>query len=234
MQRAKWALDDDELERLKARAEYFGLDRAKYFETFRKAYLDVPEDLVDFLFKKSPGARNVVKEQIIILKAIENTPAKVVDAMKSTKIVVGGGGSAYDKKRDILYIAAGATLDEVYHEIGHLVEVKLVDEKKENELKKELFKNTTFSDIMTRTMHRTGGEPIVVFLVKNENLVSDYQGRIYIDNPNDAFNAKDELQINRLLEFISEPYREYMENPKSFKARYPAFYELLKDVIENG
>ena len=42
LQRAKWALDDDELERLKARAEYFGLDRAKDFEAFRKAYLKNP------------------------------------------------------------------------------------------------------------------------------------------------------------------------------------------------
>ena len=234
LQRAKWALDDDELERLKARAEYFGLDKAKDFETFRKAYLDVPDVLVDFLFKKAHGARNVVKEQIIILKAIENTPAKVVDAMKSTKIVVGGEGSAYDKKRDIMYIAAGATLDEVYHEIGHLVEVKLLDLEKVNELKKELFKDIDFSDIIPRTMHKTGGEPVEVFLVKNEKLVSEYQGRIYINNPKDSFNENGELQIDRLLEFISEPYKEYMEDPKSFKTRYPAFYELLKEVVENG
>lgn len=39
LQRARWALDDDELERLKARAEYFGLDKAKDFEAFRTAYL---------------------------------------------------------------------------------------------------------------------------------------------------------------------------------------------------
>lgn len=39
LQRAKWALDDDELERLKARAEYFGLGKAKDFEAFRTAYL---------------------------------------------------------------------------------------------------------------------------------------------------------------------------------------------------
>lgn len=234
LQRAKWALDDDELERLKARAEYFGLDKAKDFEAFRKAYLDVPDALVDFLFKKAPGAKNVVKEQITILKAIENTPAKVIDAMKSTRIVVGGDGSAYDKKQDILYIATGATLDEVYHEIGHLVEIKLLDLEKVNELKKELFKDTDFSDIIPRTMHKTGGDPVEVFLAKNEKLVSEYQGRIYIDNPKDAFNKNGELHIDRLLEFISEPYKEYMEDPDIFKTRYPAFYELLKEVVENG
>lgn len=39
MQRAKWALDDDELETLKKRAEYFGLDKTDSFNDFRQKYL---------------------------------------------------------------------------------------------------------------------------------------------------------------------------------------------------
>lgn len=39
MQRAKWALDDDELETLKKRAEYFGLDKTESFNDFRRKYL---------------------------------------------------------------------------------------------------------------------------------------------------------------------------------------------------
>lgn len=38
LQRAKWALDEEELETLKERAAYFGLDKAKDFDDFRKRY----------------------------------------------------------------------------------------------------------------------------------------------------------------------------------------------------
>ena len=49
----------------------------------------------------------------------------------------------------------------------------------------------------------------------------------------DAFDGKGDLRIDRMLEFISEPYREYMEAPESFKSKYPAFYELMKEALED-
>jgi len=39
LQRAKWALDDDELETLKKKAAYFGLDKTENFEEFKEKYL---------------------------------------------------------------------------------------------------------------------------------------------------------------------------------------------------
>ena len=39
--RARWALDEEELQTLKERAEYFGLDKTENFEEFREKYLDV-------------------------------------------------------------------------------------------------------------------------------------------------------------------------------------------------
>lgn len=42
--RARWALDDDELQTLKDRAEYFGLDKAKDFDDFKQKYLQAAEE----------------------------------------------------------------------------------------------------------------------------------------------------------------------------------------------
>ena len=39
LQRAKWALDDAELQTLKDRAAYFGLDKATTFDDYKKKYL---------------------------------------------------------------------------------------------------------------------------------------------------------------------------------------------------
>ncbi len=38
--RAKWALDEDELKRMQAKAEYFQLDKSDQFELFREKYLN--------------------------------------------------------------------------------------------------------------------------------------------------------------------------------------------------
>lgn len=43
-QRAKWALDEDELQTLKDRAAYFGLDKSKRFADFEKKYLKAADE----------------------------------------------------------------------------------------------------------------------------------------------------------------------------------------------
>lgn len=40
LQRARWALDDDELEHLQQRANYFGLDKSENFNDYRHKYLE--------------------------------------------------------------------------------------------------------------------------------------------------------------------------------------------------
>lgn len=44
LQRAKWALDDDELETLQKRAAYYGLDKTDNFDDFKKKYLNINTD----------------------------------------------------------------------------------------------------------------------------------------------------------------------------------------------
>ena len=42
LKRARWALDEDELEALKKRASYYNLDKTKSFEDYKKKYLKLP------------------------------------------------------------------------------------------------------------------------------------------------------------------------------------------------
>lgn len=48
LQRARWALDDDELQTLKDRAAYFGIDKTANFEDYKKKYLKASEQ-ADFI-----------------------------------------------------------------------------------------------------------------------------------------------------------------------------------------
>lgn len=47
LQRAKWALDDDELQTMKKRAGYFGLDKTKDFDDFKSKYLKAVEETLE-------------------------------------------------------------------------------------------------------------------------------------------------------------------------------------------
>lgn len=43
LQRARWALDESELETLQKRSEFFGLDKSESFEDYKQKYLKLPE-----------------------------------------------------------------------------------------------------------------------------------------------------------------------------------------------
>ncbi len=47
LQRAKWALDEEELQTLQERAEYYGLDKSDSFEAFKENYLDITKEMED-------------------------------------------------------------------------------------------------------------------------------------------------------------------------------------------
>jgi hypothetical protein len=92
LQRAKWALDDDELETLKKRAEYFGLDKTDNFDDFKNKYLKAVNEPVappqapkkkEYLTKKKLEEKiaEIEKQQGIIqdatqLEALEQQKAE--------------------------------------------------------------------------------------------------------------------------------------------------------------
>jgi SPP1 gp7 family putative phage head morphogenesis protein len=47
LQRARWALDDKELETLKKRASYYGLDKSKDFNDYKSKYLSIEKEVKD-------------------------------------------------------------------------------------------------------------------------------------------------------------------------------------------
>ena len=51
LQRAKWALDQDELDELKRRADFFELDKSKDFADFKKKYLKAAEKITETIKK---------------------------------------------------------------------------------------------------------------------------------------------------------------------------------------
>lgn len=60
LQRARWALDESELEILQKRSEYFGLDKSESFEDYKQKYLKLPEK-ADTMEVKNPFGFNMIQ-----------------------------------------------------------------------------------------------------------------------------------------------------------------------------
>lgn len=61
LQRARWALDEDELKTLEERAKFYGLDKSKDFEDFKQKYLKLPENAESV---KIPTPADVLKKPV--------------------------------------------------------------------------------------------------------------------------------------------------------------------------
>ena len=77
-----------------------------------------------------------------------------------------------------------------------------------------------------------GDDPVEVFLIKDDRFVTEYQGRVYIEDWSELLDEKMNVRPELLGEFISEPFREYIQDPKRLKKEFPEFYELIREMVE--
>ena len=82
LQRARWALDEDELQTLKDRAEFFGLDKADTFEDYKKKYLKAAETF------ENSGNSGIIKSEDIIIHRSVGAKAKNYDIELPNKEIV--------------------------------------------------------------------------------------------------------------------------------------------------
>ena len=75
LQRAKWALDEDELNTLKERAEYYGIDKTDSFDDFKTKYLNATKGLG----AKVGGGDVPEHEEPVLLKTINYLDKKAVE-----------------------------------------------------------------------------------------------------------------------------------------------------------
>ena len=94
--RARWALDESELQTLKERAEYFGLDKTKDFEEYKEKYLTAVEnseisDIIDLSLDVLTHRKNGENDREVISKAVYH---------KLTNPVIKKGGTVITATND--------------------------------------------------------------------------------------------------------------------------------------
>jgi hypothetical protein len=121
LQRARWALDEEELEILKERAAYFGLDKADTFKEYKAKYLDAVDNIfsVENPIKDMNFANMTIEEaEQAIKKAMFNLQAQTEKMDYPYGLVFGhqastasvqikkdsNGAFLYNPKDDVVYV----------------------------------------------------------------------------------------------------------------------------------
>ncbi len=187
----------------------------------------------DHLVRSHTLGQDITKEQTVVNEVISSMPEKIKQMLdRGTIIDIGkDGASQYDYIHDILYVAKGADKTEVIHEIGHAVENKLLDKNKIEQLKAGFVAGVPFNNIVQEVYYDAGGNPVEIFLLKDNRFVSDYQGRLYVSDWSEIYDQNWNVRTEILKEFMSEPFREYIENPKRMEIEFPEFYQMIKEAL---
>lgn len=86
LQRARWALDEDELNELKERAAYFGLDKTKDFEEFKQKYLRLPDKADIMNVKEYDVLRHTTKLKNAMISSDYDEYMKLLTEHSNTSI----------------------------------------------------------------------------------------------------------------------------------------------------
>ncbi len=189
-----------------------------------------------YLIRSHTPGQDITAERKIVEDTISSMPKKVREALERGTIIDIGkdGASQYDYDHDIIYINKGAAKNAVIHEIGHMVENKLLDSRQVAILRKKMVGNVNAFEIVPEIYGDGSHNEVEVFLLKKETFVSDYQGRIYVDSDNilEAFDKDGNFRDDLLWEFVSEGYAKYVENPEALKEKCPEMFALIEEAVQ--
>lgn len=207
--------------------------KEKYVKEFCQKETRQKKQSVSYQVRSHVPGQDIADERKIVEDTISSMPVKVRDALRKGTIIDIGkeGASQYDYTHDILYIAKGANKTAVIHEIGHMVENKLMDSANVLALKKQILEDVMPNSFVNE-IYYAGVEPVEVFLIKDSRFVSDYQGRVYINDWSELLDGEMRINPELLEEFISEIFREYIENTERLEKEFPVFYEMVKRAVE--
>lgn len=242
----KQELEDIESEAKRGAEQQYAKRQAEKYERLSQYSLDENNKRIygararewtektEYLIRNSTGNVNIDKESKLFNEVLSIMPLKVRKTIEQGTIIDIGkkGASQYDYINDIMYIAEAADKEEIIHEIGHMVENKLLDIARVNALKKAILSKISPKDIVTEIYFDAGGNPHDIFLIKNDQFLSDYQGRLYVDDWSEIYDEDWNIKPENLQEFTSEAFREYVTNPERLKKEFPKFYGIIEEALK--
>ena len=134
LQRARWELDEDELNTLKERAEFFGLDKTKDFEDFKEKYFKAAEQYED---RKEKTIKNNVDAADILTQEETIEKAKKYSSQPFELLIIspihlgnGVGDDGFDSEFDLASEQVSRQLAQEYRKVATHYHVGFLDASK--------------------------------------------------------------------------------------------------------
>lgn len=193
---SKYSLDDENRSRYRAKADE----------------LDTISPDIKFATKQGSGItpKQKFNDTMIVTSAYNDLPVKVKQNLGDVTFEFGYDGSACDILHRTIRVGTGTSKEEIFHEVGHLIEHYMMKTSDVKKYKEFLVDGLTYSDIIEKKYYNTVGNSVDIFLLKGKRFESEYQSRLYISNITEALNPDGTINVNVMGETISEPFRKYM------------------------
>lgn len=188
-------------------------------------------DVADIKFKTQRSSAEVKEDRITAIKSYGSLTPKAQKKMSDVTFELGCAGSGCDYKNGIIYAALNAEKEDIDHEFGHLIEYRMMSRNEVEEYKRYLVENVSPVDVYPEKYYNDAGDEIQVMIVHGSRFVSEYQGRIYVNNWGKAFHPDGSIKTELMLETISEPFRLY-QNSKAELSGHEQVVELIERAIK--
>lgn len=109
LQRARWALDEDELKTLEERAKFFGLDKTSDFEDFKSKYLQLPSNADTIKVPPSSFFHDVSGTTTKIKGALSDADYQEYLKLVQTNPDIAGLYDTADQIGRVIYLNGGGT-----------------------------------------------------------------------------------------------------------------------------
>lgn len=229
-QRARWNLNSEEYRYSRAKGEIVSIKSDVYRE-WKKLYNKYAEILLENAEGRSylDNAPNVNK----VIKALSKLPPSAQMALLNAKYEFGGNRCYCDLVNRVIRYADNITDKEIYHEMGHLLEKDMFDIKAVREFKRLYTRDVCPADIhIEKFLLSDGVTGKDVILVASDRFIEKYQGRMYVANAGEAFDAEGSLKVDAMMEFLSVPISDYFMVPTELKEKDPVMYEFIRSNIK--
>ena len=207
--RARWALDDEELQTLKDRAAFFGLDKTESFEDYTEKYLKASEIQAEVEQAAKPKKEYLTEKKL--QQKIEDADKEMADLLAP----YGGDEAKFTLNASVDDQAQYLTLMDNKSDWQKKLDEKLVTKEKKKLVKEQLQLQQQLDDFEIKTYSG---------IWKDDITTADYAAKQY------SIAAKKAYYENKLLT-TSDPaavakYQQYLKQLEEFETEGKKLYDL--------
>lgn len=263
LQRAKWALDQDELDRLKNRAEFFDLDKSKSFEDFKEKYLKAAEQVEKIQSKginrKAQIYNTLDKKHVDKIEELVNGADEIKKSVWlkfESRLKLNNGkyrGGAHFRPSEGVNLNVAQTFADTregsmvtwFHEFGHNIDYLTNNGYYSKKYKNGLFGKTIRNEVDTKVKSiQKELRDKVRKEIENESITRDYISNLYFnDLISDKIRSEVDQPIRRYERLRRKGDDETLKNEFFYSQDEIDFYKkqydeavekVKKEVIKRG